>query len=150
MKKILFKHIVSVYILFIPSEFVLPNNLEIDSLSNISALSSDSIGNFTLDFDLLSDLEMSRLFFNEIHNTTLIEMRQILLSKQQFRDYVFQSILSEQRQINERLTSYLKFRNDSALKSDLGAFGKILGNAKNITAIILAILHVIKYKKGMY
>jgi hypothetical protein len=73
-----------------------------------------------------------------------------LLNQQLNSNYIFQSSLSEQWRINEQLTNYIKFNKNLALKSELGVFGKVLGNARKITAIILAILHVVKYRKGLY
>jgi hypothetical protein len=65
-------------------------------------------------------------------------------------DYLFHSSFSEQWRINDQLSNYIDYRKELALKSDLGVFGKVLGNARTITAVILAILHVLKYKKGLY
>jgi hypothetical protein len=73
-----------------------------------------------------------------------------LLNQRLNSDYIFQSPLSEQWRINSDLTNYIQFNRDLALRSELGVFGEVLGNAKTFTAIILAILHVIKYRKVMY
>lgn len=73
-----------------------------------------------------------------------------LLNQRLNSDYIFQSPLSEQWRINEQLVDYVKYKNELALKSDLGVFGKVLSNSKIITALILTVLHVIKYKKGLY
>jgi hypothetical protein len=61
-----------------------------------------------------------------------------LLNQQLNSNYIFQSPLSEQWRINEQQTDYIKFKNELALKSDLGVFGKVLGNSKIITTLILA------------
>lgn len=73
-----------------------------------------------------------------------------LLNQRLNSNYIFQSSLSEQWRINEQLTNYIQFNKNLALKSELGVFGKVLGKARTITAIILAILHVVKYRKGLY
>jgi len=65
-------------------------------------------------------------------------------------DYQFHSNFSEQWRINDQLSNYIDYRKELALKSDLGVFGKVLGNARKITAIILAVLHVLKNRKGLY
>jgi hypothetical protein len=73
-----------------------------------------------------------------------------LLNQRLNSDYIFQSPLSEKWRFNEQLTDYIKFKNELALKSDLGVFGKVLSNSKILTTLILAVLHVIKYKKDLY
>jgi len=79
-----------------------------------------------------------------------LQLNMDLLNQRLNSNYIFQSPLSEQWRINEQLTNYIKFNKDLALKSDLGVFEKVLGNSKIITTLILAILHVVKYKKGLY
>lgn len=51
---------------------------------------------------------------------------------------------------NDQLANYIDYRKELALKSDLGVFGKVLGNARTITTLILAVLHILKYRKGLY
>ncbi len=138
------------YSLFISPAFIWSYSFQIDSLSNTTNTSSDSIRNNVLGYSLYSDLEMSRLFFYEFHDSLIIQLHKNLLSEQPDQNFLFQSSMSEQWRINEHLTNYIKLKKDLALSTDLGVFSKVLGNARTITAIILAILHVIKYKKGLY
>ena len=73
-----------------------------------------------------------------------------LLNQRLNSNYLFHNPLSEQWRINEELLKYVKFNKDLAIKTDLGVFGKALGNAKILTALILAILHLTKYRKTLY
>jgi hypothetical protein len=73
-----------------------------------------------------------------------------ILSDQLNSDYIFKSPLSEKWRINEELWSYVKFNKDLSLRLDLGSFGKVLSNSKILTTLVLAVLHVIKYKKDLY
>ena len=94
--------------------------------------------------------DISSYNFYNLSDSLVLLLNMDLLNQRLNSDYIFQSPLSEQWRINEQLTNYINFNKDLALKSDLGVFGKVLGNAKNITAIILAILHIVKYRKVLY
>jgi hypothetical protein len=148
--KKIFKQLLFLYFFFVPLEFFHPKNLEVEPHSGEVVVSLDSTRYFVLDYNHLSNLEIRRIFYYEYPDSLIIELHKILLGSQPYYNNYFKSSMTQQWQINEQLTSYLKLKNDSALKSELGIVGKVLGNAKNITAIILAILHVIKYRKRFY
>jgi hypothetical protein len=94
--------------------------------------------------------DINRYNFYYPPDSLALQLNMDLLNHRLNSDYIFQSPLSEQWRINEQLTNYIEFNKDLALKSDLGVFGKVLGDSKIITTLILAVLHVIKYKKGLY
>jgi hypothetical protein len=73
-----------------------------------------------------------------------------LLNQKTNFNFLFNCSLSQQWRIKDPLTKYIQFQNGLALKSELGVFGEMLGQARNLTVVILAILHVIKYKNGLY
>jgi hypothetical protein len=94
--------------------------------------------------------EISRLSFYKFSDSLISLIDIDNFSHQLNNDYLFHSNFSEQWRINDQLSNYIDFRKELALKSDLGVLGKVLGNARTITAVILAILHVLKYRKGLY
>lgn len=138
------------YFLFVSPDFIYPTDFQIDSLANTSGVSSDSIRNIVLDYNLFSEFEASKLFLPDLTDSLVLQLQINLLSKKLDQNYIFQSSMSEQWRIEDHLTNYIKFQKQLALKSELGVFGEMLGHARNLTAVILAILHVIKYKKGLY
>jgi len=109
-------------------------------------------------FNLDSIINHSYLFYPEISKLSFYNFSDSLISlidihnfrHQLNNDYLFHSNFSEQWRINDQLSNYIDYRKELALKSDLGVFGKVLGNARTITTIILAILHILKYRKGLY
>jgi hypothetical protein len=103
-----------------------------------------------LNFNRFSEFESSKLFLPDLPDSLIIQLQVDFLSKQLDQKYLFHSSMSEQWRINDQLTNYIDYRKELALKSDLGIFGKVLGNARTITTVILAILHVLKYRKGLY
>ncbi len=127
------------------------SNIQIDSTRSIIDV---PIGKIEEDIFIINH----NFFFPEINSynfynppdSLALQLNMDLLNQRLNSNYIFQSPLSEQLRINEQLTNYIKFNKDLALKSDLGVFGKVLGNSKIITTLILAILHVVKYKKGLY
>jgi len=148
-KKYFFIILIS-YFLFVSPHFICPIDYQIDSLANASGLSSDSIRNIVLDYNLFSEFEASKLFLPDLNDSLVLQLQINLLSKQLDQNYIFQSSMSEQWRIENQLTNYIKFQKGLALKSELGVFSEMLGHARNLTAVILAILHVIKFKKGLY
>jgi hypothetical protein len=148
-KKLFFIILIS-YFLFVSPDFICPKDFQIDSLANTSGLPSDSLRNFMLNFNRFSEFESSKLFLPDLPDSLIIQLQVDFLSKQLNQNYLFQSSMSEQWRINDQLTNYIDYRKELALKSDLGIFGKVLGNARTITTVILAILHVLKYRKGLY
>jgi len=140
----------SLFILLLPNN-VWSSNIQIDSTQKTLSVPVKIIeSDFRTNFNYLFYPDINRYNFYNLSDSLALQLNMNFLNQRLNSEYIFQSSLSEQWRINEELTSYIKFKNDLALKSDLGVFGKVLGNAKNITAIILAILHVIKYKKGLY
>jgi len=109
-------------------------------------------------FNLDSIINHSYLFYPEISKLSFYNFSDSLISlidihnfrHQLNNDYLFHSNFSEQWRINDQLSNYIDYRRELALKSDLGVFGKVLGNARTITTVILAILHILKYRKGLY
>jgi hypothetical protein len=138
------------YFLFVSPGFICPIDFQIDSLANTSGFSSDSIRNIVLDYNLFSEFEANKLFLPDLTDSLVLQLQINLLSKKLDQNYIFQSSMSEQWRIEDQLTNYIKFQKQLALKSELGVFGEMLGHARNLTAVLLAILHVIKYKKGLY
>ncbi|HSW55663.1 MAG TPA: hypothetical protein VLH59_11300 [Ignavibacteriaceae bacterium] len=138
------------YFLVVSPDFICPIDFQIDSLENTSGLSSDSIRNIVLDYNLFSEFESSKLFLPDLTDSLVLQLQINLLSKKLEQNYIFQSSMSEQWRIEDQLTNYIKFQKRLELKSELGVFSEMLGHARNLTAVILAILHVIKYNKGLY
>ena len=98
----------------------------------------------------LSDLYLYKLFMNDNSDIRLLSLQLELIREEQNPLYYSQSTLLDQWKINERLINYFQFQRGIKLKSKLGVFGKVLTHSKNITAIILAIIHIIRYRKGLY
>lgn len=127
------------------------SNIQIDSTLKtidvpIQIINLDSIINQSY----LFYPEISRLSFYNFSDSLISLIDIDNLSHQMNNDYLFHSNFSEQWQINEQLSNYIEYRKELVLKTDLGVFGKVLGNARTITVVILAILHILKYKKGLY
>ena len=101
------------------------------------------------DIDLFRYTNNNTSLFN-LNTPLAIDPNTELLQKQFSSDYLFQNPLSEQWHINDELYKYIKYNKDLALKSDLGIFGETLGYSKTIAAFVLAILHVVKYRKRLY
>lgn len=130
---------------------ILPSNNQTDS--TLKTL-QDSIKNIESDYLIIHNNIFNPTFKNNnlynLNDSLLLFLDLDLLNQRLNSNYLFQNSLSEQWRINEEITNYIKFNNDLALKSDLGVFSKTLGNAKIITTLILAILHVVKYRKNFY
>jgi hypothetical protein len=140
----------SIFIIIL-SNNVWSSNIQIDStLKTIDVSTELSEKYFHLNYNDLFYPSINRCNFYNSSDSLALLLNMDLLNQRLNSNYIFQSSLSEQWRINEELTSYIKFNNDLSLKSDLGVFGKVLGNSKIMTALILAVLHVIKYKKGLY
>jgi hypothetical protein len=56
------------------------------------------------------------------------------------------SNISNMDRVKDQLISYLNFRKQQLANYDLGLIGRMLGYSKNTAAIILAIIHLIRYK----
>jgi len=139
-----------IFILFL-SNNVWSSNIQIDCiLKTIDVSTEQSEKDFHLNFNDLFYPNINRYNFYNSSDSLDLQLNMDLLNQRLNSNYIFQSLLSEQWRINEQLANYIKFNKDLALKSDLGVFGKVLGNSKIITTLILAILHVVKYKKGLY
>ena len=124
------------------------NNIKVDSLLLFSGTSLDST---QINFDNRIHVIDANYFFE-------YRLNQFLLFYDQMEPNFFQiykndfdtSSLIRQWRINYDLTQYIKFQSELALKADAGVVGEFLGKAETLTTIILAILHVLKYKKGIY
>jgi hypothetical protein len=138
-------------IVFILSDNIWSSDIQVDSTLKTMDI---PIQIFNLD----SVLNHSYLFYPEISRISFYEFSDSLIalidienfSHQLNNDYLFHSNFSEQWRINDQLSNYIDYRKELALKSDLGVFGKVLGNARTITTLILAVLHILKYKKRLY
>jgi len=151
MKQKLIFQLTSPVLLLLFSNNILSFNIQVDS--TIKTIDTP----FQI-FNLDSIINHSYLFYPEISRLSFYKSSDSLISlididnfsHQLNNDYLFRSNFSEQWRINDQLSNYIDYRKELALKSELGVFGKVLGNARTITAVILAILHVLKYRKGLY
>ena len=140
-----------IFLVIILLELTWSQNLQSDSLINELLLSKDSTG---LDMGKTS----IHLFNNNLHKfyiydlpySIIVPLYQDNISHQLNPDYLYYNALEEQWRLNERLLNYVKFRRGLALKTKLGVFGEILGYSNNISAIVLAIIHISKYRKILY
>jgi hypothetical protein len=138
-------------IIFILSDNNWPSNIQIDSTIKTLDIPIQII-------NLDSIINHGYLFFPEISKLSFYNFSDSLISlididnfgHQLNNDYLFHSNFSENWRINDQLLNYIDYRKELALKSDLGVFGKVLGNARTITTLILAVLHILKYRKGLY
>ena len=149
-QKLFFHLAISIFILLLSND-VMPINIQVDSTIKtidvpIKVINLDSIINRSY----LFYPEISRLSFYNYSDSLIFLTDVNNFSQQLNNDYLFHSNFSEQWRINDQLSNYIDYRKELALKSDLGVFGKVLGNARKITAIILAVLHVLKNRKGLY
>lgn len=135
---------------------LLANNLWSSNIQIDSTLKTIDVPIQIINLD--SIINHSYLFYPEISSLSFYNFSDSLislidienLSHQLNNDYLFHSNFSEQWRINDQLSNYIDYRKELALKSDLGVFGKVLGNARTITTLILAVLHILKYRKGLY
>jgi hypothetical protein len=129
----------------------LPDNIQIDSLLQTVKLSSDSTQLLLLNNnDEFLNYRINSLLINNIPDSMSLQLHIDSLSHNFNSENIFESSMSDQWRINEQLNNYVQFQNRLTMKSDLGVFGKVLNHSRNLTAIILAIIHIIKYKKGLY
>ncbi len=138
-------------VIFILSDNNWPSNIQIDSTIKtldipIQIINLDSIINHSYFFYS----EISKLSFYNFSDSLISLIDIDNFCHQLNNDYLFHSNFSEHWRINDQLSNYIDYRKELALKSDLGVFGKVLGNARTITTLILAVLHILKYRKGLY
>jgi len=107
-KKQFFNILIS-YFLLISPDCIFLISFQIDSLANTSGLSSDSIRNIVLDYNLFSEFEANKLFLPDLTDSLVLQLQINLLSKQLDQNYIFQSSMSEQWRIEDHLTNYIKF-----------------------------------------
>jgi len=151
MKQKLIFQLASPVLLLLFSNNILSFNIQVDS--TIKTIDTP----FQI-FNLDSIINHSYIFYPEISRLSFYKSSDLLISlididnfsHQLNNDYLFRSNFSEQWRINDQLLNYIDYRKELVLKSELGVFRKVLGNARTITAVILAILHVLKYRKGLY
>jgi hypothetical protein len=72
----------------------------------------------------------------------LVEIQRLVRKNEAFR-YIQYS--KEDKNPAENLSKYIQLRHRKQLNYDLGIFSELLGYSKDLTAIILAIIHVVKY-----
>jgi len=146
-----FLFLFTLFSFFALSDYSLSQNIPIDSFSQTINISSDSTQLFLLNNnDDFLNFRMNHPVLYELPDTLFLQLKINFLTQSFSSDNLFKSSLSDQWRNKEQLDNYVQFQNRFAMKSDLGVFGKVLGESKIITALILAILHVIKYKKGLY
>jgi len=149
-QKLFFHLAISIFIL-LSSDFLWSYTTQTDSLIKKIQKQNKIMGQDLIIIpDYLFSPENDSPYINSLHDLLITPLHKDYLNQQLNSNYIFQSSLSEQWRINEQLTNYIQFKRELALNADLGVFGKILYRTKNLTALILAILHVIKYKKGLY
>lgn len=147
----LFFHIAVSILILLPLDFLWSYTTQADSLIKKMQKQNSIIGQDLLIIpNYLFTPEKDRPYINNLDDLLITTLKKDYLNQRLYSDYIFQSPLSEQWRINEQLTNYIQFKNELSLKSELGVFGKVLGNSRKIAVLILAILHVIKYKKGLY
>lgn len=136
---------------FTSGDYLLCNSFQVDSLKQSVESPSDTTQLLLLNdyYDFLN-FRTDRLLLYDLPDTLFIIFNKDFLTQNLDSNNIFKSSMSEYWRMNDQLANYIKYQKGLVLKSDLGVFGKILGNAKNLTAVVLAILHVIKYKKGLY
>jgi len=148
-KKISFLLIVFSFFAF--SNHSLPDNIQIDSVLQNVKLSSDSTQLFLLNNNNeFLNYRINSLLINNISDSMSLQLHIDFLSHNFNSENIFESSMSDQWRINDQLDNYVQFQNRLAMKSKLGVFGKVLNHSRNLTAMILAIIHIIKYKKRLY
>lgn len=126
-------------------------NLQSDSLINELQLLKDSTGQDMGKTSIhLFNNNLHKFYIYDLPEPTIGPLYQVYISRQLNPDYIYYNSLEEQWRVNEQLVNYIKFRKGLALKTKLGVFGEILGYANNISTIVLAIIHLIKYRKVLY
>lgn len=139
------------FIIVFYSELLWSINFQQDSLTHLTKSNSDTTEQFSIDdYDNLNSLYLHNFFRNDLSDSLQFLLQLDMLREKEKSSDFFQNTLSNQWKINDQLMNYFQFQRKIKLKSQLGVFGKVLGYSKNITAVILAILHVIKYKKRVY
>jgi hypothetical protein len=138
-------------IILILSDNIWSSEIQIDSTTKtidvpIQTLNLDSIVNHSY----LFYPEISRFSFYEFSDSLISIIDIDNICHQLNNEHLFHCNFSEQWRINDQLSNYVDYRKELALKSDLGVFGKVLGNARTITTVILAVLHILKYRKRLY
>jgi len=141
----------TILLFFASTKNLISMNFQIDSLTQSLDLTSDSTQVLWLnDYDYLLNFRTNYPVLYELPDSLFLQLK-INFQTQSFNsDNLFKSSLSDQWRINEQLNNYVQFQNRLTMKSDLGVFGKVLNHSRNLTAIILAIIHIIKYRKGLY
>ena len=144
-------HLFTLILLCVSNNHLLPKTNQIDSLINSVNLQSDISyqQDLYIKYEFLN-YSINKLLLHKIPDSLFLQLKVNYLSQDFDSRNIFHSSMSEQWRINEQLTNYLQFNKELALKSELGVFSSMLRDAETIAAIILAILHVIKYKKTLY
>jgi len=146
-----FSILFTMLLFFASTKNLIAMNFQTDSLTQSLELNSDSTQVLWLnDYDYFLNFRINNPVLYELPDSLFLQLK-INFQTQSFNsDNLFKSSLSDQWRINEQLNNYVQFQNRLTMKSDLGVFGKVLNHSKNLTTIILAIIHIIKYRKGLY
>jgi len=140
-----------IFLAILLSELMWSQNLQSDSLINELQLLKDSTGQDMGKTSIhLFNNNLHKFYIYDLPESTIGLLYQAYINRQLNPDYIYYNSLGEQWRVNEQLVNYIKFRKGLALKTKLGVFGEILGYANNISTIVLAIIHLIKYRKVLY
>jgi len=140
-----------IFLAILLSELMWSQNLQSDSLINELQLLKDSTGQDMGNTSIhLFNNNLNKFYIYDLNESIIEPLYQDYINRQFNPDYIYFNSLEEQWRVNEQLVNYIKFRKGLALKTKLGVFGEILGYANNISAIVLAIIHLIKYRKVLY
>jgi hypothetical protein len=146
-----FSILFTMLLFFASTKNLIAMNFQTDSLTQSLELNSDSTQVLWLnDYDYFLNFRINNPVLYELPDSLFLQLKINFQTQSLISDNFFKSSLSDQWRINEQLNNFIQFQNRLTMKSDLGVFGKVLNHSKNLTTIILAIIHIIKYRKGLY
>jgi len=146
-----FSILFTMLLFFASTKNLIAMNFHTDSLTQSLELNSDSTQVLWLnDYDYFLNFRINNPVLYELPDSLFLQLKINFQTQSLISDNFFKSSLSDQWRINEQLNNFIQFQNRLTMKSDLGVFGKVLNHSKNLTTIILAIIHIIKYRKGLY
>lgn len=120
---------------------------------------TDSIYNKLQSLDEPTNIKIEKYFFNtkktlgfnsflsKLPDSLFIPIYDYNLRLSEDNYYLQYNLFEEQERVNDQLTNYFKFQKEVADQKRLGEIEKILGQARTVSAFVLAIIHLIKYKK---
>ena len=151
MSKKEFSSLLILFSFFAFSNYSFSHKIKTDSLPKTVTLNSDSTQLLQLNNnDEFLNIRINTFLLDNFSDTLLLQLKIDYLIQNYNSQNIFNSSMSEQWRIDDQLTNYIQFQKRMAIKSDLGVFGEVLNHSRNLTAIILAIVHIIKYRKSLY